>query len=329
MAELLEIILRIIYIIFVPNITTIHQNIRKGIIIFMSLLASISQIRTPFLDDLFLGITALGEEIFVIVVICTIYWCFNKRLALLTGFIYFFSALLVQGLKITFRVDRPWIIDPNVVPVTEAMEHATGYSFPSGHTQSGAAVFSTLAVKSKKRAFSVAYLVLAVLVAFSRMYLGVHTFTDVIVSLIFTAIICFLFCLYEKRLFSNSTSRLVLSITLCAVSVLLMAYSYYLFYVGTIEQHYATDCFKASGAAFGFALGFFLESEYIKFKPTAFGLPKQILKLIVGLATTVILLEGIKIVLGTSLFTDALRYFVVIFWAMAGYPFLFSKLKKR
>ncbi len=293
----------------------------------MSLLASISEIRTPFLNDLFLGITALGEEIFVIVVICTLYWCFNKRIALLAGFIYFFSGLLVQGLKISFRVDRPWIIDPGVVPVPEAMEHATGYSFPSGHTQSGAAIFSTFGIKTKKRLFTVIYFSIAILIAFSRMYLGVHTLADVVVSFVFTVVICLLFCLYEKKIFSNATSRLVLSVSLCAGSFLLMAYSYYLFYIGTIEQHYATDCFKASGAAVGFALGFFLESKYIKFKPTAFSLPKQILKLVVGLATTVVLLEGIEIVLGTSLFADALRYFVVIFWAMAGYPFLFSKLK--
>lgn len=97
---------------------------------FLNLLA---QYRTPAGDAFFQGVTLLAQETFVVVVICWLFWCSNKKLAYCLGFTYFSSGLLVQGLKITFRVPRPWLLDPAFEPVASAVPGATGYSFPSGH----------------------------------------------------------------------------------------------------------------------------------------------------------------------------------------------------
>ena len=102
----------------------------------MDFLNLLSQYRTPAGDVFFQGITLLAQETFVVVVICWLFWCSNKKLAYCLGFTYFTSGLLVQGLKITFRVPRPWLLDSAFEPVASAVPGATGYSFPSGNTQS-------------------------------------------------------------------------------------------------------------------------------------------------------------------------------------------------
>ena len=115
----------------------------------MELLHILAQYRTPLGNSIVQGITYLAQETVVIVIICWLYWCSNKKLAYTLGFSYFTSGLLVQGLKITFRVPRPWILDSAFEPVVSAVPDATSYSFPSGHTQSMTALMGTLSLHAK------------------------------------------------------------------------------------------------------------------------------------------------------------------------------------
>ena len=101
----------------------------------MAFLTFLEGMRTPFLDRLMQFITYFGQEIIIIAVICALYWCVDKRFAYMLGFTYFTAGLLVQSLKITFRVPRPWVLDPQFKAVARAVPGAPGYSFPSGHTQ--------------------------------------------------------------------------------------------------------------------------------------------------------------------------------------------------
>ena len=101
----------------------------------MTFLWFLSEHRTPALDKIMQLVTYFGQEIIIIALICALYWCADKRFAYLLGFTYFTAGLCVQTLKITFRIPRPWILDTNFSAVESAVPAATGYSFPSGHTQ--------------------------------------------------------------------------------------------------------------------------------------------------------------------------------------------------
>ena len=294
----------------------------------MEFLHFLSQFRTDGGDILFQLITYTAQELFVVGIICWLFWCSNKRLAYTLGFSYFTSGLLVQGLKITFRIPRPWILDSSFQPVASAVPGATGYSFPSGHTQSITALFGTAALHFRKHLHQILCFVVIFLVGFSRMYLGCHTPKDVIVSFSLS-FLCVIFCyhyIYRKKSFEKAPGKV--AVIMLFISLALSFYSLFLEKTGYIDSIYAKDCLKAGGAGAAFALGYYLEQRFIRFR-----LPEntkhKILRLVFGLLGALIIQKGLKPLIGTSLPASFLRYFLTVFWILTVYPFLFTKYGTR
>lgn len=144
-----------------------------------------NQFHNIFLDKFFLYVTYLGDGFFVLlVVIITLF--FNVRLALLILASYALSAGITQGLK--HLVFNEWmrpagIFEANaqlqqlyLVPGVELNYHN---SFPSGHSTSAFALFFSLSIFSSKKIISFFLLLIAVLTAYSRVYLSQHFFIDI------------------------------------------------------------------------------------------------------------------------------------------------------
>lgn len=295
----------------------------------MSFLWALSDIRTPFLDTLFQFVTYFGQELLLIGVICALYWCVDKKLATQIGFTYITAGLCVQGLKITFRIPRPWILDPDFKAVESALPAATGYSFPSGHTQGAASLFAPLALNAKKRSIKLLCTSVFLLVGFSRMYLGCHTPKDVLTAIAVSLLFSWLIWRY-KDLFTGPASHVGLIAFLVAVAAAgICVYSYVLYQSGVIEAHYASDCFKASGAALGFAAGWFLEQKLLDFDAKPGTLHQKVLRFFVGLLITALLQFGLKALIGHTLAGKTIQHFIVIFWVIFLYPYIFTRLKKQ
>ena len=290
----------------------------------MELLRVLEGIRSPILDSLFSLITFLGEETVVIVLLCLIYWCLNKRIAYVIGIVYFFSGLAVQSLKICFQIDRPWIIDPTLKPVASAVPAATGYSFPSGHMQSATALFGTLALKVKRVSIKVVCILAVLLVAFSRIYLGVHTLIDVGVSLIITTLVILVVAKLLSGEKVNKKRELVLMLILVACVIAVIAVAANRYSSGTIEQSYLTDCLKAAGAGLGFAVGMFIERTQINFSVRTKSILWQVIKFVAGIAGVIVIKEGLKLLWGTGFLVDTARYFLICTWVTVFFP-LFIK----
>ena len=293
----------------------------------MSFLWFLSQYRSNAGNTFFLLITSLGQEIFTAAVLCWLYWCVNKKHAYILGFSYFASGLLVQGLKITFRIPRPWGLDPDFQAVEKAVPNATGYSFPSGHTQSITALLGTLSLMLKKKPLKVLCFVVIFLVGFSRMYLGVHTPLDVSVGFAVTLICVLLFWYIFNKKEVVWEKPVLISICLLAASLLLMIYALVLYKSDAIEFNYVQDCFKASGAGVAFAAGYYCDNTQIRFREAS-GWKQRILRFSIGIVVTILLLEGLKPLIGASLQACFVRYFLAMIWVTAVYPALFVRFGK-
>lgn len=167
---------------------------------------SISKLRNIFLDEVFLGLTFISSEIIIFFSLTTLFlWREHKRKWILPlWFTLFFSALISFILKIMVQRARPFQLD--LVSISEAFISKSyeiwNFSFPSFQTM---LVFSALPILSKEfRKIKWVWVVFAVLVAFSRVYFGVHFLSDVIMGGILGYLIgVFMIKLEEKNKFGE------------------------------------------------------------------------------------------------------------------------------
>lgn len=291
----------------------------------MTFLWILEGFRTPLFNQIMQIITYFGQEILTLAVICILYWCIDKRFAYLLGFTYFTAGLSVQTLKITFRVPRPWVLDPAFKPVSSAVAGATGYSFPSGHTQNATCLFIPLALKCDKKWQKALCILAFLLISFSRMYLGCHTPKDVLTAIFVSLFFVWLIWHFQNHLLDNSKHRKYIALALIVASCAVAAYALLLNSGGIITSPYAKDCCKAAGAGLGFACGWYLEQSILQFDTSTKRPRDQVFKAVIGLLLTIALKELIPMILGTSSIVKFLEYFILVIWILNIYPYLFTK----
>lgn len=135
--------------------------------------------RCGALDTFFSSLTYFGSEIAFMAAALLIFWCVDKRQGYYVFLVGALGTVCNQFLKLAFRIPRPWVLDPDFQIVEAARADATGYSFPSGHTQNIVGTTASIFASRKEAWVRIVCVVLMVLVPFSRMYLGVHTPLDV------------------------------------------------------------------------------------------------------------------------------------------------------
>mgnify|MGYP002750747706 CR=1 FL=1 len=155
----------------------------------MGLLYALESIRTPLLDKILGAVTYLGDELCFMVFAVGVFWCISKRMGYYLMTVGFFGTILNQFLKILCAIPRPWVKDPNFTIVESARAGASGYSFPSGHTQNAVTLYGGTARYTKTPWLRWVCIAVMVLICFSRMYLGVHTPLDVGVALAMGAVL--------------------------------------------------------------------------------------------------------------------------------------------
>ncbi|MBP3436493.1 MAG: phosphatase PAP2 family protein [Clostridia bacterium] len=120
----------------------------------MSVLYAIASIRNPVFDVFFSLVTRFGEEVIYLAVALFFIWCVDKFEGYYILSVGFLGVIVNQFLKIVCRVPRPWVKDPSFSVVEGTKEAATGYSFPSGHTQTAVGTFGGIAYWHRKRSLS-------------------------------------------------------------------------------------------------------------------------------------------------------------------------------
>lgn len=296
----------------------------------MEWLKFLESVRTPFFDKFFLLVTQMGEELFFTVIILAVIWCINKKTGYQMFFIFTLGSLINQVLKLIFKIPRPWA--KGIEPVEGSVDAATGYSFPSGHTQQAVGLFGSIAYFLKKTWVWIVMTLLTLLVAFSRMYLGVHTPEDVFTSLgigIIVLVLCsFLFRILGKFKYGYAYIYAGASL-LTAIAIIVLSLSN----TGSEEfQSGVENGWKLLGCTIGISISIFVDVRYTHFDVSAKWW-QQILKCVVGLgmvlAIKVLLKQPLLDLFNGSHIADGIRYFLLIIFAGCLYPMLFRFLKKK
>ena len=151
----------------------------------IQIVKGVSVIRNNTLDDFFIGITFVSSGIIIFFVLTSLFlWKENKRrwiLPLWTSLAL--SVIVGLLLKITVQRLRPYQLDilgiVSVLPVLQEVVHSTwNFSFPSFQAMLAFCAIPILAKEFPKLKY--VWIAFAVLIAFSRIYFGVHFLSDVI-----------------------------------------------------------------------------------------------------------------------------------------------------
>ena len=145
----------------------------------LQILDALQTIHTPVLDAMMCGITRLGDVGIIWILLCIVLLVLPKTRK--SGVILM-AALLVD-LVICNGILKPLVHRIRPFDVRTGIEllvkRPTDFSFPSGHTAASFASVMALYLAGEKKIW-ISSLGLAVLIAFSRLYLYVHYPTDVL-----------------------------------------------------------------------------------------------------------------------------------------------------
>lgn len=268
------------------------------------------------LDLVFTLITGMGDELFYLFLLPFLFWCIGKRHGMHIAVLLFLSLFINNLLKLAFANPRPFVVSAAVV----AKVGAEGYSFPSGHSQNAAVIWPALAFMFRRRWIAVLAAVFTVLIAFSRVYLGVHYPHDIIVGALVGLLIAYA---YVKRApaLESWVARWSLGWQLALVLFLTLVLS-----VSVTNN----DALKLAGSVCGIGLGYILEQRMLRFQPKA-EWRNRALSLGIGMAVVAVVYVGMKLVAPTANEVVAaafrfVRYMSVGFVAVYVVPWLLVRM---
>lgn len=203
----------------------------------INILLWIQEMRNDFLNVFFQGITFLAEDKFFYYVLGAMYWCFDKELGLLAGFYLNIAGIVNTFVKSVLRVPRPFYRNPNLKPVASAEAGATGFSCPSGHTSQASSIYGGIAFSGKvKKWIRIVMVILTILMAFSRMYLGVHTLQDVLLALVIAAATMFLMNEICEWIQQGKKRDILFAVILVCCAIILALISFGIPYDASLEE---------------------------------------------------------------------------------------------
>lgn len=277
---------------------------------------------------------------FCILLPAVIYWCWSKR----AGSYLMFNvtaSMVINGLvKNTACVYRPWIRDSRVQ--STLMKTATGYSFPSGHTTIGVALYGGIGmlVRKYKRVLLFLCFIPAVITGFARNWVGAHTPQDVVCGFVLSLAMLIvsekLFDMIEKHPDRDIWVTVIGTAFCAAVLLYVCVKPYPLDYTaeGTLLVDPKTmmiDVFGHIGMAWGFLLGWLLERRWVKFRTDVPAL-LRVIRAGIGIIAALLISKGLRDPLTACLgahFGKMAYYFVMLFFITGIYPLCYQAWEKR
>ena len=298
---------------------------------------SIEGVLDPFME----WISLFGVRTIVIFPVF-VYWCLNKKKGLFILYAWKLSQTFNALVKLTACVYRPWVRDARIIPAGDALSTATGYSFPSGHTMMATPIYGGLTTCTKNKLVRAFWIVMILILMFSRNYLGVHTPQDVLVGFVlgFAAIYA------AQKVFDyldrNPGKDVLVMILSGMAGILTLVYVTYKPYpMDYVDGKLLVDPVKMTVDSWGDAGGFttlavlwYIESRFIKFEPTGWNL-KGVTICVIGLIPLYWLIWNVRSIIPASVgphMNKFLKESILLFYSIIVWPLvikLFTRKKEE
>jgi membrane-associated phospholipid phosphatase len=292
--------------------------------------------------------TYLGVEEFYIFLAPALYWCVNSSLGLRVGLLLMVSIGINNVLKIAVHSPRPYWVDNRVT----AYLPESSFGVPSGHAQNSVVFWGTIALWVKRTWYWVLSIGVIFLIGFSRIYLGVHFFHDVLLGWLIGLLILILYVWFEKPLLTwlkkiGSTKQTVTAFLFSLTIIVLTSMAVLLLGDWEIPQGWITVAAAAApstpidpvslegvitsmGAFFGFSAGAILLNTRGGFDAGG-NIWKRAVRFIIGLIGLVILYFGLSLIFpgGKNIIAYTFRYIryaAIGLWVTGLAPVIFIKL---
>ena len=270
-----------------------------------------------------------------------LFWCVNKYAGIFILFNAEIGRVINELIKGTFCVYRPWIHESGLTPSTEALEKASSWSFPSGHTQFATAIYGGFAFFYRKIVplLIIPCALIILTVAFSRNFLGVHTPQDVLFAIIYSVGLFFA----AEKIFAwigkDDERRLIFFAVGTAVTLIIFLFLYFKPYPEDVLNGKViidpltarADAFDALGFGLSFFLGWFLEQKFINFK-TKVSSKDKLWRIIIGVAVLGVIAVAIYPLLKIFLSVEAYKFFkafLPFFSILFLIPLIFTKVEQK
>ena len=289
-------------------------------------------------------ITLLGTEIFYILFMPAIYWCVDAWAGLRIGVMLLSSTCFNGFFKIILKGPRPYWLSDKIVPGV----HETSFGIPSGHAMNSTAVWGWSALETKDRRALVGATIIVLLISLSRLVLGVHFLSDVLLGLLLGVLLLIAFnkllkplgaWLNKQSLRNQILLAFFSSLFIIGLSAMAVALSdgwqmpaEWAANAGEVDPLSLDGALTTAGLWFGMLAGFAWLRDRRGIIQSSFGKWQRLLRYVVGIAGVVALYAGLG-----SLFPKDLglvsavlryfRYFLIGLWIACLSPLLFEKLK--
>jgi len=277
----------------------------------------IQSFRNGFLDFFFNAISFVGEEYIYIAILGVVYYGINKRFGELLAFSLFLTAAINTVIKGFVGALRPFEKYPDRV-VNLRSETAGGHSFPSGHTQQFTTFYYTGAIYLNKQYLFIVAGIFSILMAVSRMYLGVHFLEDVSVAFVLGILVAlFVTWIYNKYKDTPVLHKIYIGIVIGLFP--------FLFFIQN------KDFYTSYGLMIGFVGAMIFEQKLVNFDMEV-SLVKKVIRVVVGILLMLIVQLGVKAIFigifGEDInVLDLIRYGLIAFIGLGLYPLFFKKLQ--
>lgn len=282
-------------------------------------------------------ITDIGETLVFIILVAVVYIVYDKRFAKNLAFSLLITVFFNGFFKDLFKDPRP---PTNTTTENPLGYTASGYGFPSGHSQSAVGFWGYMAYgfkdKSKPYLIPTILSILIGLIALSRVIIGVHDLQDIVGGLIIGVGVLLAFIYSEPYISSkvnNTTMNMRILISVAFSLVIFLGGTFISMFIFQVEDNLFTDTgayAQVGGVMLGLSIGYILENEYVGYEPSKISTKDKVFNLVVGIVILVLTFFSLELLKGffDSFIFRYIRYGLIAFILAFVVPLIFTKVNK-